>query len=452
MSSRMRPLTLAALALLPLAAPPLLAQPAVPPVAEVPARPITLDDAVRQAQQNAPALVQARGALQTTSAQVRRNYATFLPSVNFSTSSGRQEGATYFQGQLVPLQGDPWSFSNSVSANLQLFDGGQRRANLRSAQANVDAAEAAEVAQRYNLTLNVRQQYYAVLAAREQEAAARQQLQQAEQQLAAATARLAAGSATKSDSLRTVIQVGNAQLALLQSQTNINNANASLTRLVGSPVTVTAAEASIDDPAEAPPAIDSLELAGYVAVAPAVRQSQADLAAARASVRSAKAARLPTLSSSYSYSANQAAPGFETGNLWLLTGQNPNRQQLNFNLQYPIFNQLQRETTIIQSEVASRNAEVGVRDAQLAAQQSLTQALGNLRLAQARIRIQQEAVVSGEEDLRVQTERYQLGASTLLDVLTSQTTLNQARLALIQARFDARIARAQLEALVGREL
>lgn len=452
MSSRMRPLTVAALALLPLAAPAIGAQPAVPAVAEVPARPITLDDAVRQAQQNAPALVQARGALTTTSAQVRRSYATYLPSVNFSTSSGRQEGATYFQGQLVPLQGDPWSFSNSVSANLQLFDGGQRRANLRSAQADVDAAEAAEVAQRYNLTLNVRQQYYAVLAAREQETAAGQQLQQAEQQLAAATARLAAGSATKSDSLRTVIQVGNAQLALLQAQTNINNANAALTRLVGSPATVTAAEASLDDPAETPAAIDSLELVGYVAVAPAVRQSQAALEAARASVRSAKASRLPTLSSSYSYSANQAARGFETGNLWLLTGQNPNRQQLNFNLQYPIFNQLQRETTIIQSEVASRNAEVAVRDAQLAAQQSLTQALGNLRLAQARIRIQQEAVVSGEEDLRVQTERYQLGASTLLDVLTSQTTLNQARLALIQARFDARIARAQLEALVGREL
>ena len=90
--------------------------------------------------------------------------------------------------------------------------------------------------------------------------------------------------------------------------------------------------------------------------------------------------------------------------------------------------------------------------AQLAAQQSLAQALGTLNLAQERIRIQQETVVSAEEDLRVQTERYELGAATLLDVLTSQTTLNQARLALIQARFDARIARAQLEAIVGQDL
>ena len=45
-----------------------------------------------------------------------------------------------------------------------------------------------------------------------------------------------------------------------------------------------------------------------------------------------------------------------------------------------------------------------------------------------------------------------LGASTLLDVLTSQSTLDAARLALIQARQDFRVARAQLESLVGKEL
>lgn len=59
---------------------------------------------------------------------------------------------------------------------------------------------------------------------------------------------------------------------------------------------------------------------------------------------------------------------------------------------------------------------------------------------------------AAEEDLRVQQQRYALGASTLLDLLTSQTTLNQARSDLIAARYDYRVAKAQLEALVGREL
>ena len=75
-----------------------------------------------------------------------------------------------------------------------------------------------------------------------------------------------------------------------------------------------------------------------------------------------------------------------------------------------------------------------------------------LQNAQARVQVQLAALAASDEDLRVQQQRYALGASTLLDLLTSQTQLNQARQALIQARLDGRIARAQLSSLVGREL
>jgi len=69
-----------------------------------------------------------------------------------------------------------------------------------------------------------------------------------------------------------------------------------------------------------------------------------------------------------------------------------------------------------------------------------------------RVQIQLASVEAAEEDLRVQQRRYELGASTFLDVLNSQVTLNQARSALIQARFDARVAKAQIETLTGKDL
>ena len=78
--------------------------------------------------------------------------------------------------------------------------------------------------------------------------------------------------------------------------------------------------------------------------------------------------------------------------------------------------------------------------------------MGALRTAQQQITIQAASVVAADEDLRVQQQRYELGASTLLDVLTSQSQLIQARVSLIQARFNYRVAKAQLEALVGRTL
>src|SRR5207248_2668439 len=84
--------------------------------------------------------------------------------------------------------------------------------------------------------------YYAILAARELEVAALAQLDQAEADMRAASARVHAGAATLSDSLRTVIEVGNARLALLTAQNNLRVASAALTRLVASPYLVTAAQ------------------------------------------------------------------------------------------------------------------------------------------------------------------------------------------------------------------
>jgi outer membrane protein len=117
-----------------------------------------------------------------------------------------------------------------------------------------------------------------------------------------------------------------------------------------------------------------------------------------------------------------------------------------------VFNGFQREENLARANVAEDNAEAVLRDAQLSTQQQLTQHLGALRLAESRVAIQLASVTAAEEDVRVQSQRYALGSSTQLELLTSQTTLNQARYALIQARYDARTARAQIEALIGRPL
>ena len=52
----------------------------------------------------------------------------------------------------------------------------------------------------------------------------------------------------------------------------------------------------------------------------------------------------------------------------------------------------------------------------------------------------------------MQEERYRLGVTTMLDLLTSQERLVQAENDLVSSRFDYQLARASLEALVGRTL
>jgi outer membrane protein len=140
-------------------------------------------------------------------------------------------------------------------------------------------------------------------------------------------------------------------------------------------------------------------------------------------------------------------PGFR------FSGDSRNRNvSTSLSINFPIFNGLNREQQVVAARVAEENAVAQQRDAKLNARQQMVQQLGNFRTAEARVRIQQASVAAGEEDLRVQQERYNLGASTLLDLLNSQSTLDQARQALIQARLDARTAKAQIEALIGRDL
>jgi outer membrane protein TolC len=49
-------------------------------------------------------------------------------------------------------------------------------------------------------------------------------------------------------------------------------------------------------------------------------------------------------------------------------------------------------------------------------------------------------------------ERYQLGVATIVDLLTSQAALDQAKVDAVNARFDYLRAKAQLEALVAHPL
>jgi outer membrane protein len=409
-------------------------------------RPITLAEAIATAKQNAPAAIQARGQVRAGETAVRSARAAYIPNVQVSTGLTRQNNVTQRVNPTTgEIQSGRFQSTTGLSANVDVFDGFRRTYDLRAARAQEAAAEAGTVATGANLALQVKQQYFAALAAREAEVAAQAQLAQAEQQLALSVAKVRANTATRSDSLRGIIAVSQAQLALLGARNDRVTADAALTRVIGSSAAVSATPEGL--PSDTSVAVDSASLASLAAVNPTIRQAEANLGASRAQVRAARAQYYPTVSLSYNRNLAGSQNTFDPfGANYTTSG------QLRLNLSLPVFNQLAREQGIIQANIAATNAEATLRDQQLAAQQSLVNAIIALRTAQQQIVLQTQSVTAAEEDLRVQQQRYQLGVSTVLDVLTSQSQLNQARLALVQARFAIRTARAQLEALIGRDL
>ena len=350
---------------------------AAPFGADSTARALTLGQAVDLALRNAPAMVQVAGETRTRGAEVRAAYAAFVPGVTLSAGATRQytsgTNTRVENGQVIVLPRDPWSSSGSVGASVDLFTGGRRLFDLKRARAGETAARADAVSQRFQVELEVKQQYFNVLAARESEAAARAQLEQSQRQLRDAIARLREQTATKSDSLRSVIQVRNAELALLTAENDRTSAAAALTRLVGAPDPVTASGADVGEPVTLTLAADTL--ARLADRGPAVRAAEAQLEAARASRWTAYARYLPTLSAGYSRGASGTSPHLELSDDYTYSG------SLRFALSLPLFDQLGREQQVVEAGVALENAAAALRDARLAARQSLTQSLGGFQTA-----------------------------------------------------------------------
>jgi outer membrane protein len=408
--------------------------------------PISLGEAIRLASDKNVSNILAANSVRTANNTVRSTRAALIPNVTASAGQSKSYGDRVGQSNQIVSFVPAWSYNTGLSINqFTLFDAGKMFADIRTANANVAAAEAGEVNTEFAVALQVKLAYNSILANKELEAAAVAQLEAAKVQLQTSIAKVNAGAANVSDSLRSVVQVGNAQLALLTAQNASRTASASLTRLVGTPYFVTA---QLSDTVERPPQpIDSAQVLQLALDGPTIRQQQATVAANSAVIRSAKAAYLPTVTAGFNIggSGTNAVYGFNNNPF-------PYTRTINVSLNYPLFNRFQRENNIASAQINLENAQATLKDDQLAAQQNIITAIATMRNAEETMRVQQINVEASQEDLRVQTQRYNLGASVLLDVLNSQTALVQARQQLIQARLNYRNARAQIESYIGKDL
>jgi len=268
------------------------------------------------------------------------------------------------------------------------------------------------------------------------------QLKRAQQQLQVVTDKLRAGSATRSDSLRAVVDVGTARLSLLQAQANLATAQADLGRQIGIEAEVQAVPDSVLAPL---PDTTGLR-AEALARAPQVQQADAQAKATRAQVWASRSQYWPTLN--LSYSDNRQGPGSPFNNF----SSYPETFSWRFGLSWTLFNGFTREANQVAASVDRDVAEAHAADLRRQTNAQLTQQLAALTTAATQMDISRANVAAATEDLRVQQQRYRVGVATILDLLTSEASLTQAEVSLVQSRYNYLIARAQLEALVGRSL
>ncbi|MBA2627777.1 MAG: TolC family protein [Gemmatimonadales bacterium] len=410
-------------------------------------REVSLPDALRLAELVQPAVIQARANVMTADARLRTTRAAYLPNLSISSSGSKSatDGAARIDpitGEVLPGGSSTTSLSSGVNASVDLFTGFRRGADIGAARATTEAASASLSNARFQQRLNTTNAFFDALAARQLLAVREASVRRAQEQLKISVSKLAAGSATRSDSLRSRVTLGTAQLQLLNAQTTLATSEANLARNIGVTGRVRAAEDSALYHLSAD--VDSAALrAEAYEKSPSVQAALASSRAAAASLRASRSGYWPTLALSAGTSFN----GSNRTDYHLF-----NQRQVSLQLSWTLFNRFSREQQIATQQANLDIAAANAADIGRGIETTLTGQLASLQAARAGIDIAQTSVAAATEDLRVVQERYRLGAATIVDVLTSQESLNQAEIDAVNARFGYLRARAQIEALLGRSL
>ena len=397
---------------------------------------LDLPTVIRRALDASPLMAASEASIRTAQSEQRVATGAYVPSLS-ANSSVLQSNIT-----TVPIGSTPTSYSAGLSSSIDLYTGGRRGADRARSQADVAEALVGNVAQRFSVTLSAQRAYYDYLRANELLGVARARVAQAERGFRYAQSRVRAGTTTKSDELRARLEMTSGQQQLVASLDTLQTAAYTLGRIVGANGPIGAVASTTDD--LKPLSLSDSEIINMaVSSSPMVRTANASEQASVAATRSARSLYLPDLRVTGGYNwANQTT---------ILGGVRPG-WTVALGTSFPLFNGFQREDAVARADAAAETARVTALDATRQARAEAARLLSGLRFAEQNVGLAREAVQAAQEDLRVQSERYQAGISTELDQLTSQLAVTQAQLSLVAAHFNYQITRAQLEALVGRTL
>jgi outer membrane protein TolC len=400
---------------------------------------ISLEEALRRSRSADPAYVAAEGAIGTAEWQRRAAWSSmFLPTISASSNASKYSTPQFNFG--TGLQQDV-AVNAQIDARYELFAGGRKVADLRRSGAEIRRAEARELEARYDVALRTEQDYYDVLAQQELERVAEERVKRAEEQLVIARARVVSGAAVSTDSLQLLLELNEARVALLRQGTALRVARLQLGRRVG-----------MSGPVQAEPLPDTLPAALPLTLEQAVvtaREGGPTVVAARASERAADAT-VRAQRGSYFPQLSLAATTAAFDDKYF--PQATTRSSLTLGISLPIWNNGQRELLVEQAKVLREVARTTRLDEERAVERNVTAAYEAHTTAAATVSLRENALLVARENYRVQETRYKAGATTILDLLSAQVQLTEAEANLVQARFDARLALAQLEALLGRRL
>ena len=365
---------------------------------------------------------------------------------NISTSAGwtrnDEERFIYTEGINPYYSRDFYDYGLRLSQSI--FNGGYNWANLSNARSRERGALADYELSQQAITLQVKQDCYALLKAKTLLEVQRDAVKRSEEQMNMAKARYDLGSASMSDYLKAKVQLGNDNLALITAENSLKLAQANLNNDLG---------IDLDPPVDVAAELEyqKLELdvnqviKQRLNVHPEIKKVDSKVSQAKSGVAMARSALLPSVSFSGSYSWSDAKTpdswsGWKMNDSW----------RIGISVGLNVFDGFQNIANIQRGKAYLRSAEENYEQKKRDVELEIRQAYLAVKEAEQKIEVTEEALKAAEQDLKLTQEKYNLGAASMLELLDADISYKTAKNNEVNALYDYNLAVARFEKAIGK--
>lgn len=361
-------------------------------------------------------------------------------SLNHSTGRNGYADPQYNQQLSIWTKGIGNSHSNSITASLPIFTGGELQGQIGQAKANYRSMLSAEE-QAYNeMKETATTGYFNMLNATNMKALRQESVDRLQAHLDNVIAQYNVGIVARADVLRSEVELANAQQNYITASNQYDVAEATLNNIIGTPLGTTLL---LKDRLQYEPYENDMAycLAYSEQHRPELKQAEYAIDSAEAALVVARSGHMPKVyaNASNNWGGNGSDwPGDDDEN-WSV-GVTASMNMFDSGVTWSKIHAAQEN--LAKAKESQRqikdNVELEVRTDYL-----------NLREAEKRITTTQVAVASAEEDYHIAVVRYQAGVGTNIDVMDAQEALTQAKTNYYQALYNYNTSKAALNTSMG---
>jgi outer membrane protein len=411
---------------------------------------LTLDQAIKLALENNLSVIKAQNNVDAAQSSVLAAYGSYLPTLSASGSWDRTKSdaaATALQPAVSSIGN---SFRAGVSLGYTIFDGFRREASFNRTTASATATEQTAVRMRQSIRFQTESEFLNILRLEQLVKVSEENLKRDQRQLERITESNRVGALSLADVYRQQSQVATDELNVINAQNNYNKAKADLIALIGLDMSTEYQFADdglsiMIDPSELKASAEKYK--NFEDLVQRATTARPDYLAARESfnasesgVTSARSGYFPRISASAGYGLSNSELSKLSDNKSLSWG---------VGISWSIFDAFQTNEALQTAIVTKKNSETSLKQAEREIGVEIKKTLLDLEAARKQVEVSQKGLRSATEDRKIAEERYNLGAGTLLDLLTANANFVNAEANTINSSFSYNIAKRNMEYVIG---